>query len=240
MFVLLYDCCHSAATTVSPSITGYKGVTEVISACGYETIAPPVCEHSFTKALIQVLACASQGPPFSVGELHVRVLKRLMCWTPCLAQDGNGKFVREHGSLVFERQPRRTPICTIVCETEPRRSIVLAPLKLPEHVPESTKTPNTVSQAMLSPSQLNDHGQGPCLKRKRPEEEEDEDKRSYPQVLLAVRLDVDELESEAWVEWIRSAPAECKDIKIDCKYDSFSTLLLVRMPVATWNLLPNN
>lgn len=148
--------------------------------------------------------------------------------------------MREHGSLVFERQPRRTPIYTIVCETEPRRSIVLAPLKLPEHVPESTKTPNIVSQAMPSPSQLNDHEQGPCLKRKRSEEEEDEDKCSYPQVLLAVRLDVDELESEAWVEWIRSAPAECKDIKIDCKYDSFSTLLLVRMSVATWNLLPNN
>jgi hypothetical protein len=36
------------------------------------------------------------------------------------------------------------------------------------------------------------------------------------------------------------APPECKDVKIEGRYDSFSTLLLVRISVATWNLLPGN
>jgi hypothetical protein len=36
------------------------------------------------------------------------------------------------------------------------------------------------------------------------------------------------------------APPECKDVKIEGRYDSFSTLLLVRISVATWNLLPEN
>jgi hypothetical protein len=38
--LILYDCCHFAAITVSSSSAGHKGVTEVIAACGYEAIAP--------------------------------------------------------------------------------------------------------------------------------------------------------------------------------------------------------
>lgn len=51
--LLLYDCCHSA--TVPTSNSGRGGVTEVIAACGYETTAPEVDEHSFTKALLEIL-----------------------------------------------------------------------------------------------------------------------------------------------------------------------------------------
>jgi len=44
----------------------------------------------------------------------------------------------------------------------------------------------------------------------------------------------------AWVEWVRNCPVDAKDIHIEGKWDSFSTLLLLRMPVAVWNLLPDN
>ena len=80
--LLLYDCCHSAAITASFSSPGHKGVTEVIAACGYEAIAPEVGQHSFSNALAEVLAAASKAKPFSVAELHTRILNRLKCWTP--------------------------------------------------------------------------------------------------------------------------------------------------------------
>lgn len=59
----------------------------------------------------------------------------------------------------------------------------------------------------------------------------------FPQVLLSIRLEQDSLDIPAWKDWIRSTPAEGKDIKIEGFYGSFSTLLLVQMPVALWNLL---
>jgi hypothetical protein len=202
-------------------------------------MAPPVCEHSFSKALTQVLACASQGPPFSISELHMRVLNRLMCWTPCLEQDEQRKFVRDRdGKLGYERQLRRTPIYTMVCETEPRRSIVPAPLKPPKSIAEPGKgqPPSRLPETIPPPANPIENTQNPCSKRKRL----DEDQIKCPQVLLAIRLESDGFDIETWLEWLRSAPAECKDVKIDSTYESFSTLLLVRMPVATWNLLPDN
>jgi hypothetical protein len=45
---------------------------------------------------------------------------------------------------------------------------------------------------------------------------------------------------KSWLEWIRNARAEAKGIRIDGVYDSFSTLVLLRMPATVWGLLPNN
>jgi hypothetical protein len=59
-------------------------------------------------------------------------------------------------------------------------------------------------------------------------------------VILAIRLNAEGFDQQGWLEWLRLAPADCEDIKIDGRYDSFSTLFLVRMPVAIWNLLPDN
>jgi hypothetical protein len=127
--LLLLDCCHSAAVPTTDCQQRTGGVVEVIAACGYETIAAEVDQHSFTKALTDILAMASKGLPFSIGELHSRVLSRLKCWTPQLATDGDGNYIENaEGRLLYERQPRRTPIYSILCETRPRRSIVLGSL----------------------------------------------------------------------------------------------------------------
>jgi hypothetical protein len=39
---------------------------------------------------------------------------------------------------------------------------------------------------------------------------------------------------------LRQFPSEAKGIKIEGIYGSFSTLLLLRVPVIVWNLLPQN
>jgi hypothetical protein len=146
--LILYDCCHSAASRTGPFDRINIGVKEVIAACGYESVAAEVDQHSFTKALIQSLAEFSQGLPFSVGELHTRVLDRLKCWAPCLAQDEEERFVRHsNGRLAYEHQPRKTPVYSIICETAPRRSIVLSPFKPSELPPNHCQQAGQVEQA---------------------------------------------------------------------------------------------
>jgi hypothetical protein len=241
--VLLYDCCNAAATTASSSYRGHKGVTEVIAACGYESIAPEVGKHSFSNALTEILAAASKEPPISVAELHARVLNRLKCWTPSFVKNQDGKFSQDEvGRLKYEIQPRRTPIYGILCETNPRRSIALGPLTKSapflngfERSSSSTSFASSFSEAKISatPSEAGLNSK----KRKRCIGEEPE----CPQILLAIRLDKHELDVSAWKECLlRQLPSEAKGIKIEGIYGSFSTLLLLRVPVIVWNLLPQN
>jgi hypothetical protein len=215
-------------------------MTEVIAACGYETRAAEVDEHSFTKSLTETLAVASKGSPFSVGELHSRVLRKLKCWTPSLLRGGDGSYIDEpDGRLACERQPRRTPIYSIVSESLPRRSIVLAPLP-PVAVSSYHESDHSSSLDSVpgssTPSQSDSSAESCCEKRKRL----DQDDGPCAQILLAIRLENVQLNADEWVDWIRNLPEQGKAVHVEGKYESFSTLLLLRMPVAMWNLLPEN
>lgn len=131
--------------------------------------------------------------------------------------------------LEYERQPRRTPIYSILCESKPRRSILLAPLQ-PEQ--RGLLPPIHLQNGESSKSQS-------TRKRKRsvsPGKENDK----CAQVIISVQLRGDDLDIPAWRECIRLFPAEAQKIKIEGIYESFSTLLLIRFPVAIWNLLPKN
>jgi hypothetical protein len=232
--LFLLDCCHSAALPTTDCQQRAGGIVEVIAACGYETIAAEVDQHSFTKTLTDVLAIASKGFPFSIGELHSRVLSRLKCCAPQLATDEEGHYIENtEGRLLYERQPRRTPIYSIICETSPRRSIILGPLlELSSSSSSYSDQQITSSSSAISPP--------PPASSKKRKLSSSERASKYPQVLLAIRLDDDKFDRKAWIEWIRNAPPEAKDVCIDGAYDSFSTLVLVRMPVAVWDLLPEN
>jgi len=70
-FILL-DCCAAASSAESSG----SGITEVIAACGFETMAPGVGQHSFTRSLIDELKYLSHGTSFSVAVLHNKVLSR--------------------------------------------------------------------------------------------------------------------------------------------------------------------
>lgn len=206
---------------------------------------PKVGEHSFSNALAEVLAAASKAKPFSVAELHARILNRLKCWTSSFVKDNHGKRKEDPaGKLQYERQPRRTPIYSILCETQPRRSILVAPLKPLNIGPEECSHPS--SSSYNGSANITTGGPSPervvglenrVKKRKRPVDEVIE----YPQVLLAVRLDKHELDLDAWKECLlRQLPPDAKEIKIERIFGSFSTLLLLRMPVAIWDVLPEH
>jgi hypothetical protein len=256
--LLLYDCCNSAASTTSSTFRGHKGVTEVIAACGYETIAPEVGEHSFSHTLIEVLAAASKEFPISVAEVHARVLTRLKCWTPSfLKNKKTGKFKEDQvGRLEHELQRRRTPIYGILCETEPRRSIAIGRMPLrPNHQMgpryDSKSAAANQSTEELKASTTTWASDASSGKRKMiPSEDRDchpkrlrllEASERYPQIILAIRLEKEDFNIQSWKECLlRQLPSEAQDIKIEGIYGSFSTLLLLRIPVVIWDLLPPN
>ena len=78
--LILLDCCTAGGVTGDAP----RGLKEIIAACGFETWAPGVGEHSFTKSLIDELRQQSERfeRPMTASYLHQRVLERLKSWSP--------------------------------------------------------------------------------------------------------------------------------------------------------------
>lgn len=76
--LLLLDCCSPMGGGGSVHGTTSK---LVLAACGFRSEAPGVGEHSFSRALIQELL-KSPLQPFTMAELHHRILNRLRNMVP--------------------------------------------------------------------------------------------------------------------------------------------------------------
>jgi hypothetical protein len=70
--LVILDCCHAATTASNPG----RGTTELIAACGFESMAPAPGLRSFTSSLIGVLS-EWDDRCFSIAMLHHEVLFRL-------------------------------------------------------------------------------------------------------------------------------------------------------------------
>lgn len=227
--LILLDCCAAAS---SISATG-SGVTEVIAACGFETWAPGVGEHSFTRSLIDELRYWSHGLTLSVAMLHNKVLSRIKYWKPRFGMTG-------------EHEHRKTPIYIVISHEGNQRSIGLIPLQ--RNGPPSVKRVDASTQGLHSGSSeslieaqsIADgsllHSSQSSIDRVWPDPE-----FHHPKVLISLSLEEDQfLNMETWVAWIRSVPALIRYTKVDGIFKSSSTLLVLSIPVALWDLLPND
>lgn len=62
-----------------------------------------------------------------------------------------------------------------------------------------------------------------------------------PKVLLSVALEEEQwLSPQQWSDWMRSIPALVKHAHVEGVYKSHSTLLLLSVSIAIWNLIPAN
>lgn len=238
--LLLYDCCHSAHPAVT--VSGH-GVTEVIAASGFEAQAPGAGNNSFTHSLIQALTQACRGPPFSVAKLHEMVLRSLKSRTRDHLKDARtGEIWTDiDGHPVLQRHPTSTPIHCFLTEERPHRGIVLAPL--PVKTLELSGSLHSKGSSGTSEVPLNSESSRPESQNS---SKTDVSSSSGTNVLLSIRLQKDYFKEDmsenvrSWREWIRNIPPEAKDIKIEAIYESFSTLVLLTLPITLWNLLPNN
>ena len=232
--LILLDCC--AAATASADLG--SGVTEVIAACGFDTSAPGVCEHSFTRSLIEELRYSCKRSPLSAAMLHMKVLSRMKYWKPTFVET-------KAGEPAFHER-RKTPVHTILTNEGKPRSIVLSPIEsisflAPEvsaplaHSPSSDSSSQDVEMEESSnnsattsiPSSFSSPG--------------NESEQSSPTVLIAVALEEDQrLQLDTWVEWLRDVPAIAKYARVEGIYESYSTLMLLSLPVNIWDLIPSH
>ena len=227
--LILLDCCAAAS---SISATG-SGVTEVIAACGFETWTPGVGEHSFTRSLIDELRYWSRVHTLSVAMLHNKVLSRIKYWKPRFGTTG-------------EHEHRKTPIYIVLSNEGQQRSIRLVPLQINDisavgHTESSTQRSPSVSPMSSIEAQSILDASLPDSSQSSVHQVWPDQNYCHPKVLISLSLKEDQkLNMDEWVEWMRSVPALVKYANVDGIYKSGSTLILLIVPVAIWDLLPKS
>jgi len=209
--LILLDCCAAGSSIAAAG----SGVTEVIAACGFESRAPGVGEHSFTRSLIEELRYCSHGPPLSVAMLHNKVPSRIKYWKPRFGTTG----YHEH---------RKTPIYIVLANEGMKRSIELAPIPyISVPVREFLTGSNQTSLSSSSQSSLDQVWPDPNF--------------GCPKVLITVALEDDQLlRTGTWMDWLKSVPGVVKYTEVQGVWRSDSTIILLSMAIAMWDLLPKN
>lgn len=214
--LILLDCCAGAASATFPN---GKSITETISASSWDAIAPDPGRYSFTNALIEVLQ-QWKVRTFSAAMLHAEVLARLKHPRPITI---NGKH--------FEA--RSTPVHFMMTSNHRAPSIELGRILPSSRRPPSP--PDEPEATMPLPSAPIGSGRGPG------EGAGTEPTEDRPHVMISLALeDNQQLDLDAWEQWLASFPALAKYVKVQGVFKSHSTLLLLSLPVMIWDLLPED
>jgi hypothetical protein len=238
---------------------------EVIAACGFETIAPPPGEHSFTASLIEVLENWVNVPAFSVSMLHGEVFRMVVQRRK--ERCSNGKYLewRSTPSYVSNcAQP--TEISFQLCKRSLldvasfSRACLAGPignlLGDPGYVaPETWLDLMSLSCEALDERVAQEKQPGASLTSSDTETRDStapssQDNKScestqdlkVPHMLVSLELDEDQQfpSVKACRRWIASYPGLVKSVKVDGVYRGYSTVLILSVPVVIWNTLPEH
>lgn len=222
--LILLDCCAAASSAAASG----NGVTELIAACGFETWAPGVGEHSFSRSLIEELKYLSHGRPFSVTLLHNKVLSRIKYWKP-------------RYNSVYESKRRKTPIYIQLANDLNRRSIELTPIPLQRIDTDVSESPKSQDQNGQSSSSEDVDMVDSGSSQSSLAEVWPDPQFQLPKVMISIALkDEQRLRADSWSEWLKSVPALVKHMDIQGVYKSDSTVILGLLSVAVWDLLPEH
>ena len=233
--LLLFDSCQAVPPRLRS--TG-NGVVSVLTATGFDVgsqgVAAEVGPHSFTKALIDELGVVfnsfvdgtSMGQPISDVSLHGSLLARLKVHLSSVDKNPDGTLkVSKEGGVAFEPPRRRTPIYRFLSETKNPRPIYLAPFpkfagrgKQPEDI---TRHREYYGAETVPPR----HGV---------------EEKDIPKVLVRILLQEHSFSVDKFANWLLQAPPEAMKVEIESAYGSLSTLLIVKMPLAIWDLVPRD
>jgi hypothetical protein len=257
--LVLLDCCAAA----SSAPRGGDSHMETIAACGFESRAPPPGEHSFTTTLTEVLQDWVNTPSFSVTMLHSEVLRVLMRRRKERCINGQKLEWRStpiHMNNFTNSRTLGIELCKrslIDAGTCPAIQSQMQPVDEARHGPELTSstyldlmslstdaledTLNINHEVIASNSSSNSNlgsdadsvtcqssGSSPVL--------------ALPHMLIAITLDEDQPlpNIEACRNWICSFPGLAKCVKVEGVFTSYSTVLILSIPVVIWNMLPEN
>ncbi|PVH73436.1 hypothetical protein DL98DRAFT_51850 [Cadophora sp. DSE1049] len=236
VLILLDACAAASATTKS-----LCGSMEAIMACGFEAKAPPPGEHSFTNTLINVLDDWIDKRSFSASCLHAEILSQLK-----LKENRKG---REGTKLEW----CVTPI-HINCTQDPKApSIELCHRNVllhPQEVPRTSNLENAHSHQTLASVSADADAMDLDFVDTDPlssplsslSSVASTGEYSTPHVIISVALEENQaaLDVKETARWLASIPFLAKWAKVEGVFKSFSTLLLVSVPVPVWNMLPDH
>jgi hypothetical protein len=221
--LILLDTCAAA----SSAMRSQYGVMEAIVACGFESRAPPPGEHSFTNTLIEVLEDWINKPSFSASCLHTEILFQLKLKEKKRGREG------------IKLEWCVTPIHINYTDDPKAPSIELSRQNVPLAISSSAmdpERPSTFVDAMdidlddahVEPSSLSSVSSSGEF--------------YVPHVLIKVGLEQNQpmLDTEHCLRWLRSIPLLAKWAKIEGVYPSYSTLLILSVPMPIWNMLPDH
>lgn len=251
--LLLFDSCQAIPPNI---ISTGKGVVSVLSATGFDSgvvgIAPGVGPHSFTRALIDELGVLlnrfvtfPNAQPTSDIGLHGNLLARLKVHLSTVEKDIKGRIkCDQNGGIVFERVQRRTPFYRFLSDNKRPRPIYIAPLPTNHDntpgteydQPSSGKKKVKEIETKVNETE-NSKPPTPAPSAKDLPREEQKD---IPKVLIRILLNTSTFSIDQFANWLLQAPLEARSVEIEGAYGSLSTLLVVKMPLSVWNLLPGD
>ncbi|KAK1760077.1 hypothetical protein QBC47DRAFT_349 [Echria macrotheca] len=228
--LLLFDCCHAFYPLNRPTGSG-RNIIEVIAAVGFgnAALAAEPGVDSFSYHLDEALALAKRRGPFKVADLHMAIMTRLFVDPPNRCIDSENKYIRDECGPVEYKSQRQCPVHYWLSGAQ--RSITLAPLEREDHshTEDSTDTEGSTDAT----GKLPEHFPPAFRSWTNPAE--------FPQVLMSFRVSREDINVSDWARWFRDAPAEVRGlIKVEALYRSFSNLIILRMPIQVWCLLPQS
>lgn len=223
--ILLDTCAAASATTRSQ-----HGSMEVIMASGFEAKAPPPGEHSFTNALVDVLESWVRRPSFSASCLHAEILTELKMKPRKKGREGT-KLEWCVTPIHLNCTQTSTALGIELC----RRNILPRGHVSAESEPSDNSNPST--DAMSLDFICSDNNSPSPLSALSPT-----GKYETPHVLISVAIEEDQpdLDVKKTAQWLESIPFLAKWTKVECAFPSYSTLLVLSLPVVIWNMLPDH
>ncbi|CAG8979102.1 hypothetical protein HYALB_00000233 [Hymenoscyphus albidus] len=229
--LFLLDCCAVATSSGG----GGQGVTETIAACGLEPWPPGPERNLFTNALISVLEAWITRSSFTAAMLHSEILAAIKHEIP-----ERRKWTTDQKII----QDRKTPIYILNSNVSTSSSIELASRRNRNSGTISNRASANFSRPALAPSPLNPSHVFSKFDIYNPENLLKTSKTGdlqIPHVLIAIALEEDKnVDIDALYSWIHEIPALSKYAVVEGIYKSFSTALLLSIPLLIWDMLPDD
>jgi hypothetical protein len=203
------DCCNAGTANTNEG----EGLTELISACAYNSKANGVGPYSFTHALVIELKELAKRPYFSVGELYGNIFCRIQARMP---EDGT------------ERHP--APVHLVLTNDAHYQQSIRISSRWKENRDAKISVPNADAPTADTDSQDSLSQDSTGVKA--------------PRLAFAIRLrdnfSAGELSTELFTEWLRTMPIIAAEVKVEAGFDSFSTLVIVSIPIYLSAYLPSD
>jgi len=200
-----------------------NGVTELIAACTYNSVANGVGQYSFSHVLNDKLKQLSQLPCYNIGHLY------------------NAMYSEVQGWRVEDYRLLKVPIHLVLSQNHDLpRSIRLSKARPAGHLRSANAQESQLSSSSpanaASRTELSDTSEDSKPSLLSSPNTSLSQLAEYPRLLFSIRLSQDvkpyDLSSELFADWLRCVPVSAKLVRVEAGFASDSTITLVSVPAA--------